>query len=77
MIFNAAVELELSALSLSSTLEGYTGRVSSIKDDIKSLFHNGVWDSKDDDLEDVQDVIASLRRCLPSSSKGKGKLRSL
>ncbi len=70
------MELELSALSLSSTLEGYTRRVSSIKDDIKSLFHNGVWDSKDDDLEDVQEVIASLRRRLPSSSKGKGKYRS-
>ncbi|KJA23232.1 hypothetical protein HYPSUDRAFT_40046 [Hypholoma sublateritium FD-334 SS-4] len=76
VLFNAAVELELSALSLSSTLDGYTCRVSSIKDDIKSLFHNGVWDSKDDDVQDVQEVIASLRRCLPSRSKGKGKQRS-
>lgn len=76
VLFNAAVELELSALSLSSTLDGYTCRVSSIKDDIKSLFHNGVWDSRDNDLEDVQEVIASLRRCLPSRSKGKGKQRS-
>jgi len=77
VLFNAAVEQELSAISLSSTLDGYTCRVSSIKDDIKSLFHNGVWDSKDGDLEDVQDLIACLRRCLTSNSRGKGKQRLL
>lgn len=69
------MELELSAISLSSTLDGYNSRVSYLKGDIKSLSDIQVWDSDDGDLEDVQDIIKHLRHAA-SSSKGKGKQRA-
>lgn len=75
LLFNTAAKLELTAISLSSTLEGYTSRISSIKGDIKSLREPELWDSKEDDLEDVQEIIACLRGCLPTR-KGKGKLKT-
>jgi hypothetical protein len=69
------MELELSAISLSSTLDGYNSRIGYLKCDIKSLSDIQVWDSDDGDLEDVQDIIKHLRRAA-SSSKSKGKQRA-
>ncbi|KAF9485758.1 ATP-dependent DNA helicase [Pholiota conissans] len=72
IVFSTATELELSAISLSSTLDGYNSRIRCIKDDIKKLSDVQVWDSDDGDLEDVQDIIKYLRRAA-SSKKNKGK----
>ncbi|KAF8182283.1 P-loop containing nucleoside triphosphate hydrolase protein [Pholiota molesta] len=74
-IFTTAMELELSAISLSSTLDGYNSRIGYLKCDIKSLSDIQVWDSDDGDLEDVQDIIKHLRRAA-STSKSKGKQRA-
>ncbi|KAF8909050.1 P-loop containing nucleoside triphosphate hydrolase protein [Gymnopilus junonius] len=73
VVFETAKELEFMAISLSSTLDGYKIRIESIRKDIKALSDLSLWDSRDSDFEDSQDIIACLRRLASSLRKGKGK----
>jgi len=72
-LFKVASELEQTALSLSSTLEGYNSRVDAIRNDIKALSNLERWDKGDDDFEDSQDIIHWLRGCSKSSSRWRDK----
>ena len=72
-LFKVASELEQSAISLSSTLEGYNSRVGAIRDDVKALANLKRWDKDDDDFGDSQDIICCLRECSKSSSRQRDK----
>ncbi|KAF8155773.1 P-loop containing nucleoside triphosphate hydrolase protein [Crassisporium funariophilum] len=69
IIFQAANDLELSAISLSSTSEGYNERILTMKEDIRSIASLNLWDIDDADFEDSQDIIQSLRRYCVSPPK--------
>ncbi|KAF8799355.1 ATP-dependent DNA helicase [Phlegmacium glaucopus] len=75
ILFEVATELELSAISLSSTTEGYGQRINTMKDDIQAISQLERWDGNDRDFEDSQEVIQILRRCIPTARNGKGRLR--
>ena len=69
ILFEVASELELSVISLSSTAEGYSERINTMKDSISELER---WDGDDGDFEDSQEVIEMLRRCcIPRNGKGR------
>lgn len=69
------MELENSAISLSSTKDGYTTRVDSMRDEIKTSMKDlRLWDCDGGDQEDLQEIIDCLRQCSSSPSrKGKPK----
>ncbi|PPQ73318.1 hypothetical protein CVT26_015341 [Gymnopilus dilepis] len=73
VVFRTAAELEFTAISLSSTLDGYKARIASIREDAKALSNLSSWDSSKSDFEDSQEIIASLRRHASSPRKGKGR----
>ena len=73
VVFRTAAELEFTAISLSSTLDGYKARIASIREDAKALLNLSSWDSSKSDFEDSQEIIASLRRHASSPRKGKGR----
>ena len=60
ILFEVASELELSVISLSSTAEGYSERINTMKDNISQIER---WDGDDGDFEDSQEVIQIIRRC--------------
>lgn len=73
IIFQVAVQLESSALLLSSTTNGYKDRIGSIRNDITALSKSNLWDSGHPEFEDAQEIIQYLRQhSLPT---GKGKHR--
>ena len=61
ILFEVATELELSAILLSSTAEGYGQRISTVKDDIQAISRSEQWDGNARDFEDSQEVIQILR----------------
>ena len=68
------MQLESSALLLSSTTNGYKDRVGSIREDITTLSNLNLWDSGRSNFEDAQEIIQYLRQhSLPT---GKGKQRA-
>jgi hypothetical protein len=73
ILFKVASELEQSAISLCSTLEGYDSRVDAIRGDIKALSNLKRWDKDDDDFEDSQDILHCLRECSKMSSRRRDK----
>ncbi|CAA7263963.1 unnamed protein product [Cyclocybe aegerita] len=79
-IFQAAVELEQSAILYCSTLDGYNTRISSIRDDIRGMSKLHRWDKDDGDFEESQEIIQILRvKALPPSARPasrKGKERA-
>lgn len=64
ILFEVATKLELSAISLSSTAEGYGQRINTMKGDIEAISQLERWDSDDRDFEDSQEAIQILRRCI-------------
>lgn len=73
ILFKVASELEQSAISLSSTLEGYDSRVDAIRGDVKALSNLKRWDKDNDDFEDSQDILHCLRECSKISSRRRDK----
>ncbi|KAF5317530.1 hypothetical protein D9619_013196 [Psilocybe cf. subviscida] len=75
IIFKAAMELENSAISLSSTKNGYVTRVDGMRDEIKTSMKDlRLWDCDGGDQEDLQEIIDCLRQCSSSPSrKGEAK----
>ncbi|KIM40904.1 hypothetical protein M413DRAFT_155638 [Hebeloma cylindrosporum] len=73
ILFKVASELEESAISMSSTLEGYDSRIDVIRGDIKALSNLKRWDKGDDDFEDSQEIVQSLRESSKISSKRRDK----
>jgi len=63
VLFEVATELELAAISLSSTAEGYGQRINSMNDDIEAISQLERWDCDDRDFEDSQEIVQILRRC--------------
>ena len=72
MLFEVASELELLAISLSSTADGYGERINTMKDDIEGISQLERWDGDDRDFEDSREVVQILRRrCIPRNGKGR------
>ena len=71
ILYEVAIELELLAISLSSTVEGYGQRIHTMKDGIQALSQLERWDGNDRDFEDSQDVIQILRRFCVRNGKGR------
>lgn len=64
VISAAAQELEFSALSLCSTVDGYGQRTTEKIEGIHMLAQSGFWNSDDnnEDFEDGKEVVEIMRR---------------
>jgi len=71
-----AQDLEFSALSMSTTSEGYGDRTRAVVEAVNMLKEADAWleDRRDDDFEDARDVLDVVNRlCKAGGRKGKGK----
>ncbi|KAF9560908.1 ATP-dependent DNA helicase [Agrocybe pediades] len=69
VVFKTAADLEQTAISLSSTENGYNVRVQAIRGDIGGLTELHLWDSGKGVFEDRQEVVDMLRRYAKSVGK--------
>ncbi|KAF4617418.1 hypothetical protein D9613_006191 [Agrocybe pediades] len=69
VVFKTAADLEQTAISLSSTENGYNVRVQAIRGDIGGLTELHLWDSGKGVFEDRQEIVDMLRRYAKSALK--------
>lgn len=77
ILSEAAQELEFSAHSMSTTVDGYNARADCKVDAIRMLRDQNVWmeepGAANDDAEDAHDIADIIRRLCKTTGKSKSK----